>query len=90
MYKISPNTVRNINFRDKSLGWKKFSFTLQLERRGKKKHITEVFYRNYYRRGFLHDIYLRPSCYLVHQKEENVIVTLLLPTFGEYNIFVQN
>lgn len=62
-YKITSDDIISINFRDKSLGWKKFSFTLQFNKNGQKKKITEVFYRNYYIRGFLHDIYIRPSCY---------------------------
>lgn len=62
-FRIDRHSIRRINFRDKSSGWKKFSFSLTYQKRGKERTVTEPFYRNYYVRGFLHNIYLRPSCY---------------------------
>lgn len=62
-YNIDRSSIKKINFRDKKSGWKKFSFSLSYEKQGKEKTMTELFYRNHYLRGFLHNIYLRPSCY---------------------------
>jgi len=60
--------VESISFRDKSSGWKKFSFTLTLSttsRSGAKNTVSlcEVHSKNIYMRGFLANLYLRPSCY---------------------------
>lgn len=60
--------VESISFRDKSLGWKKYSFSLTLSAtcsRGTKNTVSlcEVFPKNTFMKGFLTDIYLRPSCY---------------------------
>lgn len=62
-FKIDRNSIKRINFRDKSFGWKKFSFSLTYQKQGKERTLTELFYRNHYVRGFLYNIYLRPSCY---------------------------
>jgi len=60
--------VESISFRDKSSGWKKYSFTLTLSttsRSGAKNTVSlcEVHSKNIYMRGFLANLYLRPSCY---------------------------
>ena len=60
--------VESISFRDKSSGWKKYSFTLTLSttsRSGVKNTVSlcEVHSKNIYMRGFLANLYLRPSCY---------------------------
>ena len=60
--------VESISFRDKSHGWKKYSFALTLSattRSGVKNTVSlcEVFPQNTFMKGFLADLYLRPSCY---------------------------
>lgn len=60
--------VKNISFRDKRSGWKKYSFVLTLSetfKSGKIKTISlcEVYLKNTFMKGFLADLYLRPSCY---------------------------
>ena len=60
--------VENISFRDKRLGWKKFSFALTLSVPGghganNTVLLSEPLDKNIYLRGFLSDLYLRPSCY---------------------------
>ena len=60
--------VESISFRDKSLGWKKFSFALTLSattRSGVKNTVSicEVYPKNIFMKGFLANLYLRPSCY---------------------------
>ncbi len=60
--------VENISFRDKRSGWKKYSFalTLSVANRGEVKNTVsfcETFSQNTFMKGFLADLYLRPSCY---------------------------
>ncbi|MEI3540208.1 MAG: Coenzyme F420 hydrogenase/dehydrogenase, beta subunit C-terminal domain [Alistipes onderdonkii] len=52
-----------IYFRDKCTGWKEYSFSAHLSSPEKTALYTEKFYRNMYMRGFLANLYLRPSCY---------------------------
>ena len=59
--------IKDIRFRDKRFGWKKYSFVLFLERlssiKNKEISISSSISENTFLRGFLRDIYLRPSCY---------------------------
>lgn len=67
--------ITGISFRDKSNGWKKYGFYLRyaaselvLNKVPKsvireEKEIIQPYTENTYMRGFLSDIYLRPSCY---------------------------
>lgn len=56
--------IEAISFRHKILGWKKFSFFLKPIQGGKKsEEIFEPFSENVFMKGFLQDLYLRPSCY---------------------------
>ena len=60
--------VESISFRNKRTGWKKYSFALTLSattRSGAKNTVSlsEVFFKNTFMKGFLADLYLRPSCY---------------------------
>ena len=60
--------VEGISFRDKRLGWKKYSFALTLStinESGEKYSFCSrmPFYENLFLKGFLHNLYLRPSCY---------------------------
>ena len=60
--------VEGISFRDKSEGWKKFSFALALSTTngsGEKFSFCSrmPLNENLFLRGFLADLYLRPSCY---------------------------
>lgn len=51
--------IKNITFRDKSTGWKNYSFKIE--------YTTSVYKElgisNLFMKGFLKDLYLRPSCY---------------------------
>lgn len=55
--------ITEINMRDKVTGWKEYSFSVisSLNQVIVKK--SEVLNNNVYRKGFLFDIYLRPSCH---------------------------
>jgi coenzyme F420-reducing hydrogenase beta subunit len=65
--------IKSIRFRDKSDGWKKFRFVLELAEasaEGKQssvlssiKTIDEPFYENVYMKAFLQNLDLRPSCH---------------------------
>ena len=60
--------IEDIQFRDKRLGWKKFSFTLRLaeasaEGDGNTVSLSYPLDENIFMKGFLRDFYLRPSCY---------------------------
>lgn len=57
--------IKDIHFRDKQFGWKNYHFNLSLENisTSTPTSISYPFYENAFMRGFLRDIYLRPSCY---------------------------
>lgn len=52
--------VKNIQFRDKGTGWENYSVSVELD--NNKKHSTFAL-QDIYMKGFLQDLYLRPSCY---------------------------
>lgn len=55
--------VSEISFRDKFYGWKKFGFALHVQK-GKCAYPFRLpLHLNAYMRGFLSNLYLRPSCY---------------------------
>lgn len=61
-------TIVGIEFRDKRLhGWKKFSFVVRSKSASKADQnsvlLSDIHRVNPFMRGFLSDIYLRPSCY---------------------------
>ena len=60
--------VRGISFRDKSLGWKKYSFALILSKAtavGEQNTVllSSIFNENPFMKAFLFNLSLRPSCY---------------------------
>lgn len=63
--------IEDIRFRDKRVGWKKYSFVLSLKplskvtTAGEKNsvYLSYVVKEHAYMEGFLKDLYLRPSCY---------------------------
>lgn len=72
-YQKEEVCIEGISFRDKRLGRKKFSFTLHVsvaDRHGDKKSflLSEPLDKNIFMRGFLADLYLRPSCYACPSK----------------------
>lgn len=55
-----------ISFRDKRIGWKKFSFSIRFidnSNNGDVVLFSQPFNENLFVKGFLKNIYLRPSCY---------------------------
>ena len=61
--------IKSISFRDKRHGWKKYGFALQLSKASaaEEKNSVSLSYaslnKNLFLRGFLKNLYLRPSCY---------------------------
>ena len=66
--------LKGISFRNKRLGWKKFSFTLTfsvpIDEDGVQTTVllSEALNKNLFLRGFLADLYLRPSCHSCFSK----------------------
>lgn len=65
--------LKGIRFRDKCIGWKKYSFALDLAKAtadGEKIQFSfsKDLYKNPYLRGFLWNLYLRPSCHFCKAK----------------------
>lgn len=54
--------ISDIQFRNKSCGWKTFSFSIETKY-DKKKQESEVFWANPYMKAFVENVTLRPSCY---------------------------
>ena len=55
--------IKDIKFRDKPNGWKRFNFTLSYNESDKSYTISSYNGDNHYMRAFLSDMILRPSCY---------------------------
>ncbi|WP_455773038.1 Coenzyme F420 hydrogenase/dehydrogenase, beta subunit C-terminal domain [Porphyromonas asaccharolytica] len=56
--------IEGISFRDKSLsGWRRYNFVAQMATHSGGGGVRQFYGDNIYMRGFLHDLYLRPSCY---------------------------
>jgi coenzyme F420-reducing hydrogenase beta subunit len=55
--------ISHVTFRDKSNGWTDYSIRIDLtNENNEKKSLVETHDENIYMRGFLHDLYTRPSC----------------------------
>ena len=67
--------VKSVCFRDKRNGWKKYGFAIVLSKApaaGEKNRFLssyEHFNENAFMRGFLRDLYIRPSCYACPAKK---------------------
>lgn len=63
----SATSIKSIEFRNKSLGWKNFSFALahlNVTTAGEEMvHCSHVFHENLFMKAFLSNLILRPSCY---------------------------
>lgn len=86
--------IESISFRDKSLGWKKYSFTLTLSMismNGEKQIVSllNTKYRNPFLIGFLRDLYLRPSCHQCLSKGFNSSSDVTIADFWGINKFMK-
>lgn len=61
---LGIQSIRRISFRDKKVGWKNFSMRIDYKDTDKSdREYVETLKEDKYLRGFLNDLYLRPSCY---------------------------
>ncbi|MEE1328144.1 MAG: Coenzyme F420 hydrogenase/dehydrogenase, beta subunit C-terminal domain [Oscillospiraceae bacterium] len=64
----TDTSVSTVNFRDKKYGWDRYCLFVKLSNESEyRKNVTE----DLYMRGFLANIYLRPSCYQCRNKSTN-------------------
>ena len=76
-----------INFRDKSSGWKHYNFLLELKNAdGRVERFMQPSAQNIFMRGFLRDIYLRPSCYSCPAKSGKSGSDITLGDFWGINV----
>ena len=64
--KWNKSDIRNISFRDKKSGWKAYSFVIE-NKEGNS--FIELSGKNAFMRGFLADLYTRPSCHACPAKQ---------------------
>lgn len=64
--KWNKSDIRNISFRDKKTGWKTYSFVIE-NKDGNS--FIELSSKNAFMRGFLADLYTRPSCHACSAKQ---------------------
>lgn len=70
--------IQEIKFRDKAFGWRRYSMSFSLKS-GEK--VLQRIDQSKYLRGFLSDLYLRPSCYHCFNKGDSYFSDL---TLGDY------
>ncbi|GAB6981678.1 Coenzyme F420 hydrogenase/dehydrogenase, beta subunit C-terminal domain [Prevotella dentasini JCM 15908] len=63
---IGDKQIANISFRDKYTGWENYSFRIKM---AEGEEFTELSRNNAYMKGFLSNIFLRPSCEQCPSKE---------------------
>lgn len=70
--------LKEVSFRDKTFGWRKYAFCLCYE--DNKKHI-DMHSKNTYFKGFLANLFLRPSCHACHFKTASRVSDITLADF---------
>lgn len=56
-------SITSINFRDKTNGWRNYNFSVSGEDKKGSCSLKEYHQKNLYLKGYLHNLFLRPSCY---------------------------
>lgn len=83
-YNKSDNIV-DINFRSKKEeGWGRYHVNVDFEN----KHISQLYRKNPYQRGFIKNLYLRPSCYQCALKKSNSEADISLGDYWGIGDFV--
>ena len=82
--------IKDIRFRDKRLGWKNYHFTFSLVNisTSAQTSISHPFHENTFMRGFLRDIYLRPSCYACPAKSGKSDSDITLADYWGINMLI--
>lgn len=84
---FSNNSINEISFRCKNKGWKKYSVLINFD--DNKKYCVNAFNDGFIK-GFLSDLYLRPSCYKCTSRGENRTSDITLADFwGIQNVLPQ-
>ena len=65
---VEDRTITKVNFRTKLGSWKKYFFTVEYNDRGEICEYRECVTDSLYMKGFLSDLYIRPSCFECHAK----------------------
>lgn len=76
--KIAKDKTKSVYFRNKSSGWKLFSLLFKFADNGE---YQELLTKDPYMRGFLNNLYLRPSCYQCKFKGDNYYSDITLADF---------
>ena len=71
--------IQEISFRNKKLSWE--SFSLAIFFKNTNKYLTNDLYTDLYLRGFLQNLYLRPSCHECHFCSQNRPTDITLADF---------
>lgn len=83
--------IQDIQFRDKRLGWKKYSFSLtfSVNTRSEKStfNFSESLSENVFLKGFLSNLYLRPSCHACAMKKFNAGSDITIADFWAVDKF---
>ncbi len=61
--KLKAQSIEKIDFRNKIFGWRQYSFKLIYKKNSRQEEYIKKSTDNLYIKGFLSDLYLRPSCY---------------------------
>ena len=59
---LPDSVVTDVNFRDKSKGWKSYYMQVSLETSSEKRCYSVPYYEDWYMKAFLKNLILRPSC----------------------------
>lgn len=77
MKKSKQENIKNIYFRNKDIGWKNFSLKIIFD----EKIYSNTLNNDLFMKGFLQDVYLRPSCYDCKFKKINRISDITVADF---------
>lgn len=77
MKKSKQENIKNIYFRNKDFGWKLFSLKIIFDKRIYSNDLSN----DLFMKGFLQDVYLRPSCYACKFKKINRISDITVADF---------
>lgn len=76
--KCFKKKINHISFRNKKINWSRFSFVAEFT---DKTEFSEEFTHNTYMKGFINNLFLRPSCYHCHFKNGNYFSDITLGDF---------
>lgn len=78
-WRTKGKEINHISFRNKNLSWEKYLLVFSLKNTNK--HLSKDLHHDLYMKGFLQNLYLRPSCHECHFCKKNRLVDI---TLGDY------